>query len=188
MIFKRSKLLLTAIIIITFIFIAGFFTSSLVGSKLTEYIFQTNTTSDVKLISPVDTNDLNLPLPKPSIITTEVDKIRLDLEKISINKFFIVYSQIYGDQSHSAYHLYLTNLNKNKLDKEAIGEIYLKTSTGQIIKPVAQVPIVEDFPLDQPLGWKIKAVVKFPYKTKRPVHDLILHYKDKQFNLTGIYY
>lgn len=169
------------------IYISGIITAFFTQTKRTEYIFQTGLSNYE--IYPVNINlDLDIPLPKPSLITTETDNIRLDLEKISINKFFIVYSKIYGNQSHTAYHLYLTNLNRNNIDKDAVGKIYLKSSTGKIIRPIAQLPIVEDFPIDQPLGWKVKLIVKFPYKTQHPVHELILKYQNKEFSLTGIYY
>ncbi len=166
------------------LFILGLITASFFQTKITNYIFQRN----IEQVYPVDTSNLDLPLPIPSLITTELDKIRLDLEKISVNKFFIVYSEIYGNQSHTAYHLFLTNLNKDTLNKDNLDKIYLKLSTGEVIKPVAQIPIIEDFPTDQPLGWKIKIIAKFPYKTQRSVHDLVLIYQNKEFDLTGIYY
>jgi len=184
LIFRKKILYITIISIFLSIFSLGFLTASFSHGNTTHYIFQRNN----QQVYPVDSSNLDLPLPIPSLITTKVNKIRLDLEKISVNKFFIVYSEIYGNQSHTAYHLFLTDLNKDTLNKDGFGKIYLKTSTGQVIKPVAQVPIIEDFPTDQPLGWKIGIIVKFPYKTQRAVHDLILIYKEKEFNLTGIYY
>ena len=186
MILKKKFFYLITFSIILTLYISGIFTGFLSRSEKREYIFQTGFPNPE--IYPVNANHLDLPLPKPSLITTEVEKIRLDLEKISINKFFIVYSEIYGNQSHTAYHLYLTNLDRKNIDKEAIGEIYLKTATGDTIKPVAQLPVIQDFPVDQPLGWKIKIIVKFPYKTVRPVHELVLKYQNKEFKLTGIYY
>ncbi len=184
MIIRKRILYITIISIFVSVFLLGLLTASLSQGNTTNFIFQRN----IEQLYPVDSSNLDLPLPIPSLITTEVDKIRLDLEKISVNKFFIVYSEIYGNQSHTAYHLYLTDLNRDTLNKDGFGEIYLKTSTGQVIKPIAQVPIIEDFPTDQPLGWKIKIIVKFPYKTQRSVHDLILTYQNKNFKLTGIYY
>ncbi|MFP4015775.1 MAG: hypothetical protein ACLFUI_01970 [Halanaerobiales bacterium] len=185
MIIRKKYLYITIVSLILLVFTTGFGIGGLLQTKITEYIFHNvreSFTSTVRAAEP------DLPLPIPSIITTEVENIRLDLEKVSVNKFFIVYSEIYGNQSHTAYHLYLTDLDRKDLDKEALSEIYLRTSEGEIIKPVAQVPVIEDFPVDQPLSWKIKIIVKFPYKTQRPVHELVLTYKNQEYILTGIYY
>ncbi|NLJ83973.1 MAG: hypothetical protein GX336_03565 [Halanaerobiaceae bacterium] len=137
---------------------------------------------------PVTTGEIELPLPVPSSISTEREQLRLDLEKIAVKRFFIVYSVVYGDQSHTAYHLYLTDLQRQDLDKEGLGEIYLQTETGEIIQPVAQLPVVKDFPDDQPLGWKIKIIAKFPYMPHRSSHDLILYYLGEKFVLKDISY
>jgi hypothetical protein len=129
----------------------------------------------------------NIPLPKSSDITTEKNNYRLDLEKISINKYFIIYSVIYGDQSHTAYHLYLTNLAKEKIDKSKIENIWLETDNGKI-SPIARNLIIRDFPKDEPLKWRVKLIAKFPYKNERNKHNLILKYNDSIYNLTNIKY
>lgn len=182
MILKKYELYLLLFVIFLMIFCSGFFTARVCSTNAKEYIF---------LATPLDlatTSSLELPLPKPSSISSELDRIRLDLEKISINKYFIIYSVIYGDQSHTAYHLYLTDLNRKTLDKNTIGKIYLITESGKTIEPVAQLPIIENFPTDQPLGWKIKIIVKFPYKTEHKNHSLVLNYLDKEFVLSEISY
>ncbi|MFW6306837.1 MAG: hypothetical protein ACOC1N_05605 [Bacillota bacterium] len=184
MIFNKFKFYIIILSVFIFTFFSGIFTASRIENDSTSYIFLQGD----KLIQKVNSSDLKLPLPKPSLITTEVNEIRLDLEKISVNKFFIVYSSIYGNQSHTAYHLYLTDLDKNDLDKDSIGQIYLLTSEGEKIQPVAQVPVIRDFPEDQPLEWKIKIIVKFPYHEQRSVHDLVFNYNNQEFRLTGIYY
>lgn len=186
MIIRKKTLFISLISLILLMFSTGFGIGGLLQTKITEYIFHINIGESFN--STVNAAELDLPLPIPSLITTETENIRLDLEKISVNKFFIVYSEIYGNQSHTAYHLYLTDLDRKDLDKEAISEIYLRTSDGELITPVAQVPVIEDFPVDQPLGWKIKIIAKFPYKTQRPVHELILTYQNQEYILTGIYY
>ncbi|MFW6035002.1 MAG: hypothetical protein ACOCRZ_01970 [Halothermotrichaceae bacterium] len=131
--------------------------------------------------------DINLPLPKPSTISTTENDVRLDLEKISAIKYYIVYSVIYGDQSHTAYQLYLTDLNREKIDINKIKEIWLETDNNQI-EPVAQEPVITGFPEDEPLGWKVGILVKFPYQKTRDSHDLVLHYNNLIFRLTGISY
>lgn len=133
-------------------------------------------------------SELNIPLPKASDITCEKDNLRLDLEKISANKYFIVYSALYGDQSHTAYHLYLTNLKKEKLNKSEIQEVYLKNKDNETIHSVAEKLTIRDFPEDIPLEWKIKIVAKFPYQKERENHQLILLYHDKKYTLNNITY
>ncbi len=134
---------------------------------------------------PVQNHDL--PLPKPSSITTEREKVRLDLERITVHRYFIVYSVLYGDQSHSAYHLFLTDLDRNSLDKENITEIWLMTKDGEKIEQIAE-PTVFDFPQDQPLKWKIGVIAKFPYQVSRDQHSLYLRYEGKVFELNEIEY
>lgn len=129
----------------------------------------------------------NLPLPKPSTITTERDKIRLDLERVTVHQYYIVYSVIYGDQSHTAYHLFLTDLTRKELDLDGVEEIWLETAEGERIQQVAQ-PTVYGYPEDQPLMWKIGIIAKFPQKSTRPDHTLFFRYKGKLFQLQGIRY
>lgn len=129
----------------------------------------------------------DLPLPKPSSITMEREQNRLDLERITVHKYFIIYSVIYGDQSHTAYHLFLTNLDRKPLNPEEVGEIWLETADGKKIEQVAE-PTIFDFPKDQPLRWKIGIIAKFPYQKTRSEHTLCLYYQGKIFKLTGIEY
>lgn len=180
---SKSKVLIAIFCFFLLIFSFGFLSGTSFYNDMKDYVFLTGQNQAQAVIS-----DLELPLPKPSSISTELDNVRLDLEKIAIKKFFIIYSIVYGDQSHTAYHLYLTNLNRETLNKEAVGEIYLKTESGDIVKPVAQLPIISDFPEDQPLKWKIKIIVKFPYKTHRSDHKLIFNYGDLEFILSEISY
>lgn len=187
-IIPKYKLFIYLSIIVLVFFTSGLLIGRELIVKSKEFIYWQKDNIIITTVKEMEKKDINLPLPEPSQITTEKNKIRLDLEKISINRFFIIYSVIYGNQSHTAYHLYLTDLNKNKLDKSAVGEIYLKTQDDKIIKPVALEPTIKDFPEDEPLEWKIKIIAKFPYKTERNVHSLILFYQGKEFKLTGIYY
>lgn len=179
---KKEKIILA--LILFSLFLLGFYGGIKKHYVNKVYIFQTT----AQAAFPVTTEEIDLPLPVPSSISTEKGQVRLDLEKIAVNRFFIIYSIVYGDQSHTAYHLYLTDLEGQTLDKEGPGDIYLQAEDGEIIKPVAQLPVVEDFPLDQPLGWKIKIIVKFPYQTQRSSHSLVLHYLGEKFVLTDIAY
>ena len=162
--------------------LTGLVISSLFSPLTREYIYYTQR----KAITIPATN-LELPLPLPSILTTEQANPRVDLEKISVNRYFIIYSLIYGDQSHTAYHLYLTDLQRNKLNPALLQEIWLE-GDGRKILPVAELPVIKDFPADQPLGWKIKIIVKFPYQTTRSNHSLSINYNSLRFTITEISY
>ena len=137
-------------------------------------------------VETVNSQD-DLPLPKPSKITSERDKIRLDLERVTVHKFYIVYSKIYGDQSHTAYHLFLTDLKRKELELDQVKSIWLEMAGGEKIELVAE-PTVYDYPKDQPLKWKIGIIAKFPYQKGRGNPSLYLKYKDKTFKLKGIQY
>ncbi len=131
--------------------------------------------------------DYELPLPIPSTITTEIDQIRLDLEQVTVHKYYIIYSVIYGDQSHTAYHLFLTDLKREDLSLDDVSEIWLETNTGVRIDEIAE-PTIYDYPEDQPLKWKIGIIAKFPYQSSREEHKLFFRYQGKVYELTGIQY
>lgn len=182
MIIKKIAVNLIIIAVCLLSILTGLIISSLFSPVTREYTYY----SDGKAISIPATN-LELPLPVPSNLTTEEGNLRVDLEKISVNRYFIIYSLIYGDQSHTAYHLYLTDLQRTKLNPALLQEIWLEVD-GLKILPVAELPIIKDFPADQPLGWKIKIIVKFPYQTTRSNHSLNLNYNSLRFTITEISY
>lgn len=131
--------------------------------------------------------EMNLPMPKPSNITTKRNQIRLDLEQVTVHKYYIVYSVIYGNQSHTAYHLYLTDLNRKTLDPEKVGDIWIETAKGERVEQVAE-PTIYDYPQDQPLKWKIGIIAKFPYQISREQHKIFFRYDGQIFELKEIAY
>ena len=178
---KKEKIILA--LILFSLFLLGFYGGIKKHYVNKVYIFQTT----AQAAFPVTTEEIDLPLPVPSSISTEKGQVRLDLEKIAVNRFFIIYSIVYGDQSHTAYHLYLTDLEGQTLDKEGLGDIYLQAEDGEIIKPVAQLPVVEDFP-GSALWLEDQDNRKIPYQTQRSSHSLVLHYLGEKFVLTDIAY
>ncbi|MEC9488451.1 MAG: hypothetical protein UMV23_03090 [Halanaerobium sp.] len=104
----------------------------------------------------------SLPLPIPSQITTEQQGIRMDLEKVIAEKYYIIYSRIYGDQSYFGINLLVTDLNKRPLKKSGL-EAYIKDDQGRVFAPLLQPQLV-GFPPDEPLGWKMTSLVYFPYE------------------------
>ncbi len=181
MFLKRKNVFMYVFILFLLLLTAGFSLGRTFTVNSTHYIFQVERTQPV-------TSDYKLPLPKPSDITVEEDDLRLDLERITVNKYFIIYSVIYGDQSHTSYHLYLTDLNKDDLNPDKIGDIWLETANNEKIYPVATKPVIREFPEDQPLGWKLSITVKFPYLKTREKHVLVLNYNEKLLKLNNIEY
>ncbi len=182
MVINKRKFVLIFSLLIVILVLTGFITGQNFSSESTHYVFN----SSLSVMSN-QYDKQELPLPKASDISFKNNNIRLDLEKIAVNKFFIIYSVIYGNQSHTAYHLYLTDLEKNSLAKDKIEEIWLLDGNKKIM-PVAEVPIIRDFPQDQPLQWKIKVIVKFPYQKSRDKHSLHLNYAGQSYKLTDIIY
>ncbi|MFW6029986.1 MAG: hypothetical protein ACOCRO_06990 [Halanaerobiales bacterium] len=178
----------TKIILLFFVFTICFISGIILGEKTHLYSYTTSYYKHDPLKTMTDNSDLDIPLPKASDITFEKENIRLDLEKISASKYFIVYSALYGDQSHTAYHLYLSNLQKEKIKKNEIQKVYLKSKDNQIIEIIAEKLTIRDFPEDIPLEWKIKIIAKFPYQKEMDNHKLILLYQDKEYILSNITY
>lgn len=176
---KRKAGLLLAVLLII-IFATIIYVGKGVSRESTQYLFYNQNTLPVI--------EHTLPLPVPSEISTEHGNLRLDLEKVSVNKYYIIYSLIYGDQSNTTYHLFLTDLSKTRLDPEEVSDIWLEKTDGTKILPSAELPVITGFPQDDPLGWKINIKVVFPYQPTRSNHNLYLKYKDKIFKLKNISY
>ena len=97
-----------------------------------------------------------------------VQNLKVSLEKVTKEKFFITYSQVTGNQSYFGLTLIIDNLEKKKIDKTAFEYIYIEdTTTKQKYYPIPYFEI-ENFPQDQPLLHKAKFYAKFqslPYDT-----------------------
>jgi hypothetical protein len=97
-----------------------------------------------------------------------VQNLKVSLEKVTKEKFFITYSQVTGNQSYFGLTLIIDNLEKKKIDKTAFEYIYIEdTTTKQKYYPIPYFEI-ENFPQDQPLLYKVKLYAKFqplPYDT-----------------------
>ena len=182
MIIKKMTFSLIVISMVMIVISSGLIISSLSSSVTREYIYY-HPSRQTGLV----TTNIKIPLPIPSDFTAEQTNLRVDLEKISVNKYFIVYSMIYGDQSHTAYHLYLTDLTRNDLSPAGVQEIWLEENKQKIL-PTAELPIIKGYPADKPLGWRIKIIVKFPYQITRNQHSLILNYKNIKFEIADITY
>ncbi|ADQ40769.1 hypothetical protein Calkr_1261 [Caldicellulosiruptor acetigenus I77R1B] len=90
-----------------------------------------------------------------------VQNIKVSLEKVTKEKFYITYSQVTGNQSYFGLTLIIENLEKKKINKAAFEYIYIEdTTTKQKYYPIPYFEI-ENFPQDQPLLYKAKFYAKF---------------------------
>lgn len=128
---------------------------------------------------------LELPMPIPSQVSTEKEGIRIDLEKVVAEKYFIIYSKIYGDQSHFGINLLITDLQKRPLGKGKF-KVSIKNKEGHYYKPLLEPELV-DFPPDQPLGWKLTSFVIFPYRVALEKEiQIFISYKGINFVLPPV--
>ncbi|WPX09977.1 hypothetical protein [Anaerocellum danielii] len=87
--------------------------------------------------------------------------LKVSLEKVTKEKFYITYSQVTGNQSYLGLTLIIENLEEKKINKAAFEYIYIEdTTTKQKYYPIPYFEI-ENFPQDQPLLYKAKFYAKF---------------------------
>lgn len=103
----------------------------------------------------------NIPYPSPTAITDTKNQIRIGVEKVVKESYYITYSKIEGNPSHFATYLIIENLKKEKLSPKDYKEIWLVDNLGTRYEPLPYFKI-SDFPKDQPLGWKLMLFNKFP--------------------------
>lgn len=91
---------------------------------------------------------------------TIIDDVKISIEKIVQEKYYIIYSWVNGDQSYFAINLILENINKERLKSDSFEYLYIKDDQGKIYLPLPYYKLI-DFPPEQPLGWKQLLYVKF---------------------------
>ncbi|WP_237738282.1 MULTISPECIES: hypothetical protein [unclassified Caldicellulosiruptor] len=113
--------------------------------------------------------------------------LKVSLEKITKEKYFITYSQITGNQSYFGLTLIIEDLARKNIDKSAFEYIYIEdTTTKQKFYPIPYYEI-ENFPTDRPLGYKVKFYAKFlplPYQTSSI--NIYFKFSDKLFVLKNV--
>lgn len=116
-----------------------------------------------------------------------IGQLKVSLEKVTKEKYFIIYSQITGNQSYFGIDLIIENLAKKNIDKSAFEYIYIEdATTKQEFYPIPYYEI-ENFPTDRPLGYKAKFYAKFlplPYKTS--FINIYFKFSNKLFVLKNV--
>lgn len=127
-----------------------------------------------------------LPFPTPSSISQEIDNVRVGLEKIVSEKYFIIYSTMIGDQSYFGIHLIIENTKMEELFSDRFQLIRIIDDKGNVHQPVPYHEIYR-YPKDSPLEWKLMFFGKFPPLTKDIEKiEIVFKYDDKVFNLKDI--
>ncbi len=123
----------------------------------------------------------------PSTITSTEDGIRVGVERIADEKYFILYSTMSGDWSNMNVTLIIENMNKEMLNKDTIAHLTLVDDNNNIY---LQTPYYElkDFPGgENALGWRMTFFCKFarlPENVKKV--DGVFQYDGKVFLLEDI--
>ncbi|WP_257530416.1 hypothetical protein [Irregularibacter muris] len=114
------------------------------------------------------------------------EDIKISLEKIIKEKYFIEYSWVNGEESYFGIGLLIENVNKKKLKKEDFNSLWIKDNLGNTYTPLPYQTI-NDFPQDRPLGWKQLFYGKFsPMDPQAETMDIYFKYKEHQFKIPGI--
>jgi hypothetical protein len=130
--------------------------------------------------------DLGAPFPIPSSIYQIKGDIRIGLEKIVREKFFIIYSTVTGDQSYFGVHLLIEDMKKRPLAKSDYRGIWLVDDLGRKYEPFPYFQI-NDFPENQPLGWKLTFFGKFPpIDPKAKSVNIYYKYNDNIYELNEV--
>jgi hypothetical protein len=106
------------------------------------------------------------------------DNIKVSVEKVVNEKYFIEYSWVNGEESYLGLGLIIEHLKKEKLNKKDFDSIWIKDDLGNIYMPLPYQKIV-DFPKDRPLGWKQLFYGKFPL-IKKDAKKITINFQYKK--------
>lgn len=114
-----------------------------------------------------------------------VGKLRIGVEKVAVHRYFTIYSYVTGDESHMEVLLMLEHLDKLSIAKGE-PEIHVKDNLGNILTPFPYYE-VQDYPTDDPLGYKLTIWARFPPPEKEVSHiDIYCKYLGKIFEIKSV--
>lgn len=126
-------------------------------------------------------SDSSYPIYGESAYNSSIGDIKISVEKIIQERYFIVYSWSTGDESYFGITLLVENTKKERLFKDDFKTIWLVDNKGKTHQPIPYFEIL-DFPEDQPLGWKQVINCKFwPLAPEIKYVDLYLKYGETLF-------
>jgi hypothetical protein len=115
-----------------------------------------------------------------------IDNIKVSVERVIKEKYFITYSWITGNQSYFGITLLIEHLEKMSLKKEYFQEIWLEDDLNNKYKPLPYYKLI-DFPEDQPLGWKQVFFGKFePLNKNAKLISLYFRYNNNLYKIKNI--
>ena len=112
--------------------------------------------------------------------------IKISLEKVINEKYFIEYSWVNGNESFFGLGIIIENTQREKLNKDDFKSIWLEDNLGNRYMPLPYQTI-NDFPKDYPLGWKQLFYGKFsPLNIKAKSITIYFNYRDHKFIIKDI--
>lgn len=112
--------------------------------------------------------------------------IKISLEKLINENYFIEYSWVNGDESYFGLGIIIEDIQKGKLSKDDFKSIWIKDNIGNTYMPLPYQKI-SDFPKDRPLDWKQLFYGKFsPLNVKAESITIYFDYKDEQFIIKDV--
>lgn len=175
-----------AVIIVTILMLVGGLSLYIYGQSVSSKEIIYYRMPNIVAVLADEEDNLGAPFPIPSSIYQIKDDIRIGLEKIVREKFFIIYSTVTGDQSYFGVHLLIEDMKKRPLSKADYQGIWMIDDLGRKYEPFPYFQI-QDFPENQPLGWKLTFLGKFPpIDPKAKSVNIYFKYKEKIYELSDI--
>lgn len=131
-------------------------------------------------------SDSAYPIYGESAHSSTIGDIKLSVEKLIQEKYFIVYSWSTGDESYFGITFLVENTKKQKLSKNDFKTIWLVDDDGKPHQPIPYFEVL-DFPEDQPLGWKQVINCKFwPLNPEIEYIDIYIKYGQTLFTIEDV--
>jgi hypothetical protein len=112
--------------------------------------------------------------------------IKISLEKLVNENYFIEYSWVNGDESYFGLGIIIENIKKEKLSKDDFESIWIEDDIGNTYMPLPYQKIT-DFPMDHPLGWKQLFYGKFsPLNVKAKSITIYFDYKEHKYIIQDV--
>lgn len=112
--------------------------------------------------------------------------IKISLEKLVNENYFIEYSWVNGNESYFGLGIIIENIKKEKLSKDDFESIWIEDDIGNTYMPLPYQKIT-DFPMDNPLGWKQLFYGKFsPLNIKAKSITIYFDYMEHKFIIKDV--
>jgi hypothetical protein len=109
-----------------------------------------------------------------------INDIRIDVEKITTELYFITYSWMSGNLTYNAITLNVEDINKNPLNLTNYQSSYVIDNLGNKYFPMYYKE--SPYPPDDPLGYKNVLFIKFwPFDSKADTVTLYLQYGNEEY-------